>query len=220
MLNIPITSAVTWTSPPTGSPVPAVPAIQPVGAAGRDRQAGPDAGQDGQLPARPGSTARTARGGQAGDQPVAPLLPNAAGATSETGERAGAADEPARQESEQTSAQQEADKAMRARLQAVLTTVWQASASVVERALGRESANDAAVGAVSSASDPSDVGAALLARRPLPPEPASRPQVEPLPWPIMDGDAPVQPEDIVAYDEKGNSTLMPLEVGQLVNQRV
>jgi hypothetical protein len=59
-----------------------------------------------------------------------------------------------------------------------------------------------------------------------------RPTLEPLPWPVMPEDpalaiagkaaqaelAPVQ--EVVAYDERGNSSLAPLETGVLIDQRV
>jgi len=233
MLNLPNTTAVSWTTPPTSSSVGPVTAVQRVSPSGDERQAGPGLGRDEQPGARPKVQARAAAPTTSPDeQAVAPLLPRQKQkdlAATERGRQA-SAQQLEQQRAAKELAEQEADKALREKLQAVLTTVWQASAAVVERALGREPANEV-LGARSVASnDRSETGSMLAVRKPLPPEPLPTQQVDPLPWPIMQGGKsgepglsgfmPIAPEDIVGYDEKGNSSAAPLEVGSLVDRRV
>jgi len=224
MLNIPNTTAVTWTIPPTSTPVGPVSAVQRVSAVGRERQAGLGFGQDEQPAARPNGGGRPAQTTLPQEPAAVPLLPR------ETQKDAAGARQVEQQRAAQEVADQEADKALREKLQTVLTTVWQASAAVVERALGREPANELPGPRPDSAADQSVAGSALLARRPLLPEPALTQQADPLPWPIMQGETSVQsdpsapmplaPEEIVAYDEKGNTSAAPLEVGSLISHRV
>ncbi|MCU0957957.1 MAG: hypothetical protein MUF55_11785 [Hydrogenophaga sp.] len=227
MLNIPSTTAVSWTTPPASTQIGPVAPVQAVTAASRDRQAGLGAGQDGHSPAR---TTNPGRAGQAKSQPepaAAPLLPrdtkqDPAGV--ERAQEVGARQEQQQQRAAQELAEQEAEQALRDKLQSVLTTVWQASAAVVERALGREPANELPGPQSDTSPDLS------VARRPLPPEAPPRPQAEPLPWPIMQGGAadagqaapavPLAPEEVVSYDEKGNTSAAPLEVGSLISRRV
>ena len=232
MLNIPSTTAVSWTTPPASTPVGPVAPVQAVSAASRDRQAGLGPGQDGHSPARPGNPGRANQAKSLPEPAAAPLLPrdrkqDTAGV--ERAQEVSARQEQQQQRAAEELAEQEADKVLREKLQAVLTTVWQASAAVVERALGRESANELPGPQSDTSPDMSVAGSALVARRPLPPEAPQRPQADPLPGPIMPGEetaagqpapAPLAPEEVVSYDEKGNTNAVPLEVGSLINQRV
>lgn len=224
MLNIPNTTAVTWTIPPTSTSVGPVSSVQRVSAVGRERQAGPGFGQDEQPAARPNGGGRPAQTTSSQEPVAVPLLPR------ETQKDAAGARQAEQQRAAKEMAEQEADKALREKLQTVLTSVWQASAAVVERALGGEPANEVPGPRADSAADPSVAGSTLVARRPLLPEPALDQQSDPLPWPIMQGETPVEsdlsapvplaPEEIVAYDEKGNTSAAPLEVGSLISHRV
>ena len=226
MIQIPNTTAVGWTTPPVSTQVNPVNAVQPVGATGRERQAGFGPGQDGQAPSKKAAGNR-ASASESADEQTVPLLPRSS-ASRQSNRVDRAQDVAARRQAEQRAAEEEAeraaDKAMREKLQTVLTSVWQASAAVVERALGRDSANEASVGRA-------DVGAAPGAqglRPPLPPESPSSPEEAALPWPVLTSDAdaapagptPVAPEEVVAYDEKGNTSTVPPEMGGLVDQRV
>jgi len=206
--------------------------VQAVNAISRDRQAGMGPGQDGNSPARAGNPGRAGQVKSLPEPAVPPLLPretkrepNSADPVQEVSAR----QEQQQQRAAQELADQEADKALREKLQAVLTTVWQASAAVVERALGREPANELPGPQSDTSPDMSVAGSALVARRPLPPEAPQRPQAEPLPWPIMKAEedaaglsapAPLPPEEVVSYDEKGNTSAAPLEVGSLISRRV
>ncbi|HMN92446.1 MAG TPA: hypothetical protein PKC60_04370 [Hydrogenophaga sp.] len=232
MINIPNTTAVTWTTPPVSTPVNPVSAVQPVGAAGRDRQAGLGAGQDGPVQQKPGAARAAGPGNRPDEALPAALLPKGE-ATGQGRATERTPDAATGQENGQgivrEQADQEAEKAFKEKLQSVLTTVWQASAAVVERALGRDSANDAPGPRADMSPDLSVAASALVARRPLPPEPAAGPEVKALPWPVMAQEAAdasevagkiLPPEDVVAYDEKGNTSAAPLEIGSLVDQRV
>lgn len=236
MLNIPNTTAVSWTTPPVSTQVAPVAPVQAVTAVSRDRHSGLGAGlgsgQDGQAPARTDKPGRTAQAKSLTEPSAAPLLPREAAQDRVEADRAMDLvdrQELQRQRAEQEQADQAADKALRDKLQAVLTTVWQASAAVVERALGRESANPLPGPSSDTSPGLSVAGSALVARRPLPPEVPQRLQAEPLPWPIMQEDATgagpftaaaLPPEEVVAYDERGNTSAAPLEVGSLISQRV
>lgn len=232
MLNIPITTAVVWTTPPASTQIGPVAPVQAVSAIGRDRQAAMGSGQDGQSPARAGTQGRAGQAKSPPEPAAAPLLPRDAKQEPSGVERTqevAARQEQQQQRAAQELAEQEAEQALREKLQAVLTTVWQASAAVVERALGREPANELPGPQTDTSPDLSVAGSALVARRPLPPEAPPRPQAEPLPWPIMQGETadagqaaavPLAPEEVVSYDEKGNTSAAPLEVGSLISRRV
>ncbi|TNF59497.1 MAG: hypothetical protein EP306_10665 [Burkholderiales bacterium] len=219
MINIPSTTAVNWSTPPASTAVSPVLAVQPVSATGRERQAGLGAGQDGPGQQRPGDGGRTARAAreEASSVPLLPRAEPAARGDAAEPARDAAARQEAGQRASRERADQEADAAMKDRLQTVLTSIWQASSAVVERALGSEPADT-----VPAQPAP---GGALAVRRPLPPAPPE--PAKALPWPVMPEDSqpssaalPVPPEEVVAYDEKGNTSTAPLEVGGLVDRRV
>lgn len=248
MISISTNHTVSWPTPASPS-VPAVSnvaAVQPVRETGRDAQTGLGAGRDGQTasPRVPAGAGRSDREVAVDGAPLLPRSygPNGADARAEAGRAPGqpeAASPDAQdkaEEARQATAQQAEEKAAaaeRQQLQAVLTNVWQASAAVVERALGRLTGGEGELSGVSgeSAADPAGVEGSAAARRPLLPAAVTQPPVEPLPWPVMpEADAPaaavgapaeLRPvEDVVAYDENGNSSWAPLEVGGLISQRV
>jgi hypothetical protein len=106
--------------------------------------------------------------------------------------------------------------------------MWEASAAVVDRALGRE---PAAPGNQSdTAPDLSQVAASTMSRKPLVPDrPQARPAQEPLAWSNgpegLGGEEDPSTEEVrmaevVAYDERGVSSLAPLEAGSLISHRV
>ena len=220
VINLTSTPAVSWPTAPSVAvaPVPAVPAVVAL-PGGRETQTGPRSGREGAGHAFPSPAGeRSMARGAAGS-------PQAAGAAPE--EASSAADQAAhaalRQQAQQEAqAARERDQRAMEHLKEVLSSVWQASAAVVDRALGRES-TDAAPGARSdTAPDLSQVAATLVARRapvltsskPAPSVPTGQPWV------------PGAPQDetaageVVAYDERGNSSLVPLEAGSLISHRV
>ena len=145
--------------------------------------------------------------------------------------------EAAAQRAEQAIKKAEADKASHRkamdRLQEVLTSMWAASAAVVDRALGLEPKAEALPGNQSdTAPDLSAVAASTMSRRLLPgaktadaPEQAAASN---MPWPVMpqgaeEAVADVAPEvpggEVIAYDENGQSSLAPLETGTLLSEK-
>jgi hypothetical protein len=230
MLNISTTHPVSWPSPASAqvAAVSAVEGVRPAQDGRRSGQSSPDAQtpHGGQRHHKDVSTPETGR---------APLLPRQSGGD---GDRSGriairseaADDDLASRDAGHHAEQLEAEKAeaqtRREQLKAALSEVWKASAAVVDRVLGRD--DDAqrsgryADGAAGV--DPvSGAGTSMALKLPAP---------EPLPWPVMPkepafavpGKTPaaeaVPTQEVVAYDEHGNSSLAPLETGVLVDQRV
>ena len=215
MINIAQPNPAVW-SPPASTataPVAAVAAVRPLQESARNGQPGTDREQS--TPAaradRRADARELARQGRevAGD--------GARGITDRTGTGRGeTSDVRMRREAEQNTKQlateQAAEEARSAQRQELLTNVWKASAAVVDRVLGRDDTATVKSAAESQAPSGSPQSMELLA----------------LPWPVMpqDANAPPSradlgvPEDVVAYDELGNSTLAPLEAGMLISHRV
>ena len=214
MINFSTQLPAVWTPPAAQAPlaVAAVAAIRPLQESGRNGQSGAE------------PEAQPPRQGRRRSEPEsAPILPRksgqedgAAGASrSATAQAQRLAQADAEQRTEQEVAQQAAEAARREQMQSVLTNVWKASAAVVDRVLGRD---DAAPGAVPV----SGAAAGSAERAPVRAQPAEQLS---LPW-------PVQPQELVlpaamnddrvpvAYDERGNSSLAPLEPGALISRRV
>ena len=148
--------------------------------AGAEHQAGSRPGQEGRSPASPTPPQRAAN---------APTLP-AGEAPASTRPAAGEPELEAaqRQAEREADAARERDKQAMEHLKDVLTNVWQASAAVVEQALGLEK---------STPDKPADTVALAAAAQ---------------------DDTPGA--EVVAYDERGNSSLAPLEAGSLISHRV
>jgi tryptophan 2,3-dioxygenase len=98
-----------------------------------------------------------------------------------------------------------------AQRQELLVNVWKASAAVVDQVLGREDAT-----AINPAAESQATAARQLLEQPA------------LPWPVMPPEALASvarvsfplPADVVAYDQRGHSSLAPLEPGALISRRV
>jgi len=220
VINLTSTSAVSWPTPVVHTaiaPVAAVPAVPAIPGGSRETQTGPHDGREGHA-ARPLPT--SARGERQAPEHPAAQQPRDAAAAGQAGHQAAQAREAAR----------EREKQAMEHLKDVLTSVWQASAAVVDRALGREAAPGSELPGSQSdtAPDLSQVAATLLARKPAM---HGRPAATPMPMPAWTA-APMFSEepaalsgdpaaaDVVAYDEHGNSNLMPLEAGSLFSHRV
>ena len=214
MINIAQPNPTAWSPLPTGAvaPVAAVAAIRPLQESARNGQPGagreqgaPPQRNDGRAEAREslraareaareGGLAGARRGGTARDDPGDILT---------------------RQENEQKAKQlaleQAAEESRRAQRQELLSNVWKASAAVVDRVLGRDESSSVTPVAAS-------------------PEVRGRQPVEQLslPWPVMQQDSRSEfaradfpaVQEVVAYDERGNSSLAPLEAGLLLSRRV
>lgn len=229
MINISTTSPVSWPTPPSAAvaPVSATPAVQPVQSGGREAQADLEARRE------------VRRKSKADDEadPAAPSSPRSS--VPEAGGQAAvqARQEAAAQRAEQALKKAEADKASHRkamdRLQEVLSNMWAASAAVVDQALGLEPKGEALPGNQSdTAPDLSAVAASTIQRRLLPQTrdgapAADQPAPDGMPWPVMppatEEAAAVAPEvpggEVIAYDEHGNSSLAPLEVGTLLSEK-
>ena len=229
MINISVTSPVSWAPPPSTAvaPVSATSAVQPVQPGGRETQADVE------------SRREARRNPKADDESgaAAPLLPRSS--ASEAGGQAAvqARQEAAAQLAEQALKKAEADKAGHRkamdRLQEVLSNMWAASAAVVDQALGLDSKGEALPGNQSdTAPDLSAVAAATIQRRPLPPTTGSAPtadqpapegrswELPPAAEEVATGGAPEVPGgEVIAYDERGNSSVAPLEAGTLLSEK-
>lgn len=215
MINIAQPNPAVWSSPASTAtaPVAAVAPIRLLKEGARNGQAG--TGREQETPSaradRRADAREVARQGRdaAGD--------GARGVAGRSGTAGGeSSDARVRRESEQNTKQlateQVAEEARRAQRQELLTNVWKASAAVVDRVLGRDDA--IAVKSAAESQAPSDSAQSME-------------QIA-LPWPVMPLDAreiPSRadlgvPEDVVAYDERGNSNLAPLEAGLLISHHV
>ncbi len=224
MINLTSTSAaVSWPVPPAASTIVPVVAVPPVPAlpGGRETQTGPRSGGDGQARAFFSAARGERRGAR---EEAAPLLPReSAGGQAE-------AEAVRRQADQAAHAAREREQQAMQHLKEVLTSVWQASAAVVDRALGVESAPG---NQSDTAPDLSQVAASLISRRALPAIASApgRPAEPPasgtawVPGREAGAESPVQadpgaPADVVAYDAHGHSSAMPLEAGSLISHRV
>jgi hypothetical protein len=207
MLSINSGPAVAWptAAPVTVAPVSAVTAIAPAQRSSGDGNAGLDSGRRGQ----------TQNGGApAADAPeAAPLLPRErtdGGREQASAETAEAAAKAEQHERAQDKAE---EKAAKLKLQEVLANVWKASAAVVDAVLGRDGAGPAPA----QGDDPtrSAPGSARAMVAPLPLDETS--QATDAARSLGDRR---DGQDVVAYDERGASSLAPPESGSLVNQRV
>lgn len=237
MLNISSPSAVTWPAPASVAvtPVPAVTAVPSVQTGsqdgktqmgfGRDDRSAPQRATAGGRPAM-GERSAPADGAGAGSAASGTPAPHDV-----------AAQRQARQDAAQAAEKKQAsDKKAVEHLQNVLSRMWEASAAVVDRALGIEPPKGSEVPGIQSdtAPDLSAVAASTIPRKPLVAEQQARPALEPLPWPVMPesseveidvvGDGVVVGEEaaaeVVAYDEHGHGSAAPVEAGAIISERV
>jgi len=235
MLNVSSPSAVSWPAPASAAvaPVPSVAAVHSVQTGHQDGKTQMGFGRDDRAAQRAVASGRPAvdeRGAQAGG-----VSPAATPAGTPTAHDV-AAQRQARQEAAQAVEQKQAkDKKAVEHLQNVLSRMWEASAAVVDRALGIEPPHGSEVPGAQSdtAPDLSAVAASTIPRKPLPAEREARPALEPLPWPVMPESAEVEIDvvgdgvvageeaaEVVAYDEHGHGSAAPVEAGAIISERV
>lgn len=215
MINIAQTTPALWSPPVSGAvaPVAAVSAVRPLQEGARHNQQGTDR-ESGAAQARPDRRAEAREGtrpGRNSETPSEGMRTSAGRADASKGE---ASEVRLRREAEQNAkqlaAEQAAEEERRAQRQDLLTNVWKASAAVVERVLGRDEVSAVQAAAPSEATSDGTPPVGQLA----------------LPWPVMPQEARLPnaafpaPEEVVAYDERGNGNLAPIETGMLVNERV
>ncbi|MDR7150882.1 hypothetical protein J2W49_002845 [Hydrogenophaga palleronii] len=216
MLNFSASQAVSWPTPPSTA-VPAVTPIapvQPAQGAGRDAQAGLGFGQNRQAAYQPKAGGHP----QGASQLPGEADPSVQGQAGKSREGDVLAQREAQEVAAKEAEQRASDKEeIHRRLREVLSNVWQASAAVVDRALGRDPASEAPGSSTGTSSALSTVAASLTARPALLPAPSPAPD----PSPALSGSGqPVPMTDVVAYDEHGNGSVPPHEAGSLVDQRV
>ena len=214
MINISTQLPAVWTPPAAQAPLPvaAVAAIRPLQESGRNGQSGAGADREAQA-ARQGR-----RRPESESAPILPRRPAQSEAGVAEGTRSPSTAQAERsaqangmQRAEQEATEQVAEEARREQMQSVLTNVWKASAAVVDRALGRDDAAPFG-GQAGGPGERSSV-------RSQPAEQLS------LPWPVQPQERAVpaamnEGRVAVAYDERGNSSLAPLEPGALISRRV
>jgi hypothetical protein len=221
MLNISTVQPQAWTSSPPVAVAP-VSAAQPVGPVDTARESRADTGrgdhgrspssaQTHRLAQRPGSDAS----GDSTTAQAAPLLPRGQG---EGPDRSHASEGITSQELKEQRRQEERDAAeevaRQMQWQDVLSTVWKASAAVVDRALRQRGddarSNSAVAGAEASTFGPDTPsvagGHAVL-------DSATE-------WEAAWAAAMRREQEPVTYTEQGESAWQPLLTGHLVNQRV
>lgn len=230
MLNFSASNVVSWPTPQSTA-VPAVTPITPVKpapGAGRDAQAGLGFDQKRQ-------SAQQSRDGSSPQS--APKLPrdtdaSAPAQSTQSREAEAVAQRAAKEASVREIEQRASEKeAIHQHLREVLSNVWQASAAVVERALGRDAAVELPGPSSGASSALAAMAASLTGRRPVLLAPVSvvpsvGPQVVqamsvPDTSDTLSGARQTQSmTDVVAYDERGNGTVTPHEAGSLVDHRV
>lgn len=227
MISFTTSQPVHW--PPAASPVVApvgtVQGVTPTQPAARDSQTGTNTGgRDHQAP-----FTRTANGGkEAGETTVpsatkaAPLLPREPAEGNRENIPSSQADAAEKAERSEAEAQAQEEATQKLKLQDVLSSVWKASAAVVDLVLGREQQLQAAAAAASTTGVAS-AGAAIEA---LATETTNRVSRTPAPGAVLDKAAPARPEEgrsseePVAYTVQGTSSWAPLEAGTLISRRV
>lgn len=217
VINLTSSTAVSWPTPTSPavapvSPVASVPAVQ---ASGSESQTGTRSGEGGRGPAFAVPGQRSARG-QATERGEASPTARPAANDHQT--------QVAQRQAElEARAAREREKQAMEHLKDVLTNVWQASAAVVDRALGRDTSPPGSRS--DTAPDLSQVAASLISRRIVAQAaPAlARPATPGPAWANETAstapDASASPE-VQAYDAQGHSSAMPLETGSLFSHRV
>lgn len=236
MLNISSTTAVSWPTPVSTAVAPVSPAaaVQPVQARDQEGKAQAGFGREDRTAPQPPATQRRAEDGR---------TPPAASATEP--DAAAPRDLAGRQQARQAAAeaaeqQQAKGKRTVEHLQQVLSNLWEASAAVVDRALGIEPSSDEALGNQSDTSpDLSVAAAAAMPRKKALVLRTDTPALEVLARPgsplqgsdgettavdlVGDGvvaESAATQGEIVSYDENGNGNTVAVEAGSIIDQRV
>lgn len=222
MLSINNSPATPWPVP-TGQAVKPVQPITPAGAAQRSanesRQQNADGrGTGAQAPSVRLSQTVTAetRPQPRSESPAAPLLPR-----ERPPEEQQAADPAEAAGADEARAQEEAEQALEAarrpQPQQVLSSVWKASGAVIDQALGDVQAPTSveAAGAAQAVESPGMVVVATAGRLLTAAESEADRAGVPVPVPVA-----AEAQEVVAYDERGNGTPAPVELGAIISERV
>ena len=226
MINIASIPPASWPTSSTAvtvAPVSAVTAVSPSSRLGQEESSafgsGSGSGRHAPLAKDPQAGKGAGRDASTAAPKAAPILPEKAKA-GESPSVAQAVEnaKKAEQAAQDAEAAEEQRATQREKLLEVLSTVWKASAAVVDNALGRGGKAVAQAGETGADATPVVVPAAVRtpdgalggASGTVPPEVAQ-----------ADGSAPafVQTEPPVSYTEHGESQWGTLELGQLVSKR-
>lgn len=231
MIQMPTVRPVPWTANSGG--VQAVSAVRPVQPAVTGRQDTTDPAAREQRDAAVGGTSN-ANNGQAVQVGQTAQADQVANRRVNGGDNAQPLDlarerELQREQARQIEEQADRDREAMERLREVLTNVWEASAAVVEQALGE---NDEASLTRDTSPDLGALSAMQRTRRPMTASPASAGQVAPQgagtpvptdPWaPEASANATdaSAPGALTGYDERGQGNLDRPEAGSIISQRV
>ncbi len=206
MLSISTSQPVGWSTPAplaAVAPLSAVSAVGSVKSSARESQA--DSGRNGQGSPNGGAALR-----RAGDSPMAgqaaPLLPREPSDDRSASPASQFEERQLRSEQQKVEDQKAREKAeQKLQLQEVLTTVWKASAAVVDVVLGRDAGAKAA-----EEPTPTAIPGATPSAETLSPSGES--------FDMMS--AVRREQEPMAYTVQGASSWPPVETGQLVDQRV
>lgn len=214
MINIASTPSLAWPAASAVQVAPVVPAnaVGPAQASARDSGAGTGFGQGGQ-PAQATRTRRTEAGTETAAPAPAPLLPRSQGESADQPVDAREQLEADKRQAEEQAQELAKEQALQQQLREVLTNVWQASAAVVERALASD--DDTSAAAVAGALPGTDAAGDPVAVVAAPP--VALPDGGASAGAVPEAARGSEPE---AYDEHGNSSWAPAEVGALIDQRV
>ncbi|MBA4260838.1 MAG: hypothetical protein C0443_02105 [Comamonadaceae bacterium] len=217
MLNISSFQPVAWPSATAHgiAPVSATPPVTPVGSGSRNLQTGLGQGQ-GQERSMPDGVRRNSvdAPSESVASDAAPLLPREspdAAARRAAGEPGEAQTKAERDKADE----QTEEKDLKQQLQDVLTSVWKASAAVVEVALGRE--GEAAATADTATVERTGAATAQVASAALSLPVASDQAANDAGLELATARSA---QDVMAYDAHGNSSWTPLEAGSLLSRRV
>ncbi|QCB46842.1 hypothetical protein [Hydrogenophaga sp. PAMC20947] len=224
MLSVTTSQPVHWPlSPsPAVSPVTPVGAVAPVQSQTRDQASGFGSGREG----RAGTAPDTPQDRRASTDKVmpqamaAPILPREQPEGGQRGETSSVADAAlAQKQAREAQVQAEEKAAQQPQLQEVLSTVWKASAAVVDAILGR----DAGVGNVSQGASLDAAVALPGSSRAVTAEGAPVVTRSQTPQPAADAPAPLADRiasEPVTYNDQGASVWGAIETGTRLNQTV
>jgi hypothetical protein len=222
MISIASSQPVSWpTHTPSTAVAPVTPTapVKPVQNASRDLQSGPGAQRE---DAQKTSRAQGAKTETEASPQAAPLLPRERADQRDGKTTTDAAE--AQQKAERQEAEDKAKEkaAQNVQLQEVLSSVWKASAAVVNQVLGRDVAP---VAAAEAAAQAAAVEPAVALGEPLPPADVAAVAAVAVMGAAVDGEG-VLPElrrpqeDPEAYTESGASSWPPVEPGLLISRHV
>lgn len=209
MLSINSNPSVPWPVTTGQAVTPVQPVSAPAARQGstNDSRQQADDGRGAALPSASVKVSGTAREKSAEHQ-AAPLLPR----ERPPEEQQSAQSEVDEAKAEKAERQQEAER-QRPPPQQLLSTVWKASAAVVDQALGKTEVASSALDEPSAAAESGAMVVVATAGRMVT---GQQDTAEPPTGATQAADA----QEVVAYDERGNGETAPVELGVIISERV